>query len=254
VGGVQPITMSPSIIAGLRGASTYVAFGTGKYLEADDRAASAQQSFYAIYDNGTTTLDTASGTAAVSGRGRLALGTFTAATTGTTGTSATTTSDGSVDVPAFTPGRATSDTDTTQRSGWYFNYPSTGERQVSSAQLSGDILAFSSLIPGASGAAAVCSVSGGSGRGYLLNIDTGDGNTFISKVGILGAPIVLDLANTTEVTSNSTGRRLRTITSQVISQGSGGFSQVATTKRTVIAGRLSWRQINNYQDLKSTTP
>lgn len=253
-GSVQPITMSPSIIAGQRSASMYVAFGTGKYLEADDRASSAPQSFYAIYDNATTTLDGGSGAAAVSGRGRLAMGTFTAASTGTTGTTTTTTSDGSIDVPAFTPGRATSDTDTTQRSGWYLDYPSSGERQITNAQLSGDILAFSSLIPGSAGAAAVCGVSGGGGRGYLLNIDTGDGDTFISKVGILGAPIVLDLANATESTSNSTGRRLRTITSQVVSQGSSGFSQVTTTKRTVIAGRLSWRQINNYQDLKSTTP
>ena len=232
----------------------YIAFGTGKYLESDDRASTVQQSFYAIYDNATTTLDTSSGTVAVSGRGRLAMGTFTAASTGTTGTTSTTTSDGSVDVPVFTPGRATSDADTTQRSGWYFDYPSSGERQISSAQLSGDILAFSSLLPGSSGAAAVCGVGGGSGRGYLLNIDTGDGNTFISKVGILGAPIVLDLANTTETTSNSTGRRLRTITSQVISQGSSGFSQVTTTQRAVVAGRLSWRQINNYQDLKGSTP
>ena len=232
----------------------YIAFGTGQYLESDDRASTVQQSFYAIYDNATTTLDTSSGTVAVSGRGRLAMGTFTAASTGTTGTTSTTTSDGSVDVPVFTPGRATSDADTTQRSGWYFDYPSSGERQISSAQLSGDILAFSSLLPGSSGAAAVCGVGGGSGRGYLLNIDTGDGNTFISKVGILGAPIVLDLANTTETTSNSTGRRLRTITSQVISQGSSGFSQVTTTQRAVVAGRLSWRQINNYQDLKGSTP
>jgi type IV pilus assembly protein PilY1 len=239
---VQPITMTPTIVAGLRSNSSYVAFGTGKYLEVDDRASLARQSFYAIHDNGTNTPDAAANaTAAISGRGRLAVGTLNAAT-------------GGLDVPAFVPGRAASDGDATQRSGWYFDYPGSGERQVSIAQVTGNSLVFASLIPGTSANAGVCGVTGGSGRDYVINVDTGDGRTFISKVGILTAPIVLDLANTEETQSIGTGRRTRTVTSQIVSQGSSGFSQTTTQKRTIIVGRLSWRQINNYQDLRNAAP
>jgi type IV pilus assembly protein PilY1 len=239
---LQPITMAPAIIAGLRANSTYIAFGTGKYLEVDDRASVAKQSFYAIHDNATNVPDTtANATAAISGRGRLAMGTLDAAT-------------GALDVPVFVAGRAASDGDTTQRSGWYFDYPSSGERQVSVAQVTGNSLVFASLIPGTSANAGVCGATGGSGRDYVVNVDTGDGRTFISKVGILTAPIVLDSANLLESQSTGTGRRTRTITSQIISQGSGGFSQTTTQTRTIIAGRLSWRQINNYQDLRNAAP
>ncbi len=250
---VQPITMSPSIVAALRGsASAYVAFGTGKFLESDDRVSVQQQSFYAIYDNTTATLDTPGGTAAVSGRARLAQGVFTAA--GAYNDQITTTAgENTVQAPPFVPGRATSDGDTTQRSGWYFNYPTGGERQVSGAQLRGDTLIVPSLVPGSAGTAAVCGVGGGTGTSYFFNVDTGDANTFISKVGILGPSIVLSLPAVDQI-STGTGRRLRSITNPVISVGDKGTGQTTAIKQQFYAGRLSWRQINNYQDLKGSTP
>jgi len=41
----------------------------------------------------------------------------------------------------------------------------------------------------------------------------------------------------------------------VVKQGSGGIDTATgsgdKTTKTIVAGRLSWRQINNYQDLKN---
>ncbi len=243
-GNVQPISMVPSLVAGARNMSIYVAFGTGKYLETADRTSSASNAFYVVNDNGTATFDDSNGVAAISGRGRLKQGSVNATSSAVT-------------VAPFVWGRATSDGDTTQRSGWYYDYPVGGERQVTDAQLSGNILIFGSLIPGATGGANACGVSGGSGNEYRVSVDDGNGSFRVSRVGILGQPIVVELAQSIEEVSNSTGRRTRTITSQVIRQGSSGMDTSSTTdqtKKTIVAGRLSWRQINNYNDLKNSTP
>ncbi|RYE53892.1 MAG: hypothetical protein EOP20_12700 [Hyphomicrobiales bacterium] len=245
-GNVQPISMAPSLVASATNPTgVQVAFGTGKYLEVPDRGSTAQNSFYVVYDNGTTQPDNSPpGAAVISGRGRLKAGSINATT-------------GAVTVPAFVFGRATSDTDTTQRSGFYVDYITSGERQISGATLSGTTLVFGSLIPGSSGTSAnACGVSGGSGNEYRIDVDSGTGSRRVSQVGILGQPLVLDLGSTTSTVSDSTGRRTKTITSQVVNQGSSGISAAGgssggQTTRTIVSGRLSWRQINNYLSLKN---
>lgn len=246
LGNEQPITMSPSIAFGPKPDTSYIIFGTGKYLETSDKNSTTQQSVYMVYDNGTTVSDTivspAVRTSAVSGRGRLQAGTANAST-------------GVISVPAFTLGRAARDTDSAQRSGWYTDFPTSGERQISSATIFGDTAIFGSLIPGASGSSGSCSASGGGGYQYTLDIARGNGASVISTVGISGEPLVSELTNATTVTnSDSTGRRSKIITSQVILQGSTGLAVGGTVTRIVTTGRLSWRQINNYQDLKNAVP
>lgn len=239
-GAVQPISMAPSLVAGQTSNSIYVAFGTGKYLEAGDQASLAPNSFYVVHDNGSTAADNnPAGASVISGRGRLAAGTLNP--------------NGTVDVPTFVWGRATGDGDTTQRSGWYFDYSGSGERQISGATLAGDTLIFGSLIPGATAASNVCGVAGGGGNQYRVNIDSGDGAFTVSNVGILGQPLVTEITSaTTYSKSDSTGRRIKTISSQVFNQGSGGIDPSSEKQvTTMITGRLSWRQINNYQDLKN---
>lgn len=245
-GNVQPITMAPSIIFGPKPTASYIVFGTGKYLETSDKGSIAQQSVYMVYDNGSSSGDTvvspAVRTSAISGRGRLKAGTATAST-------------GIISVPAFTLGRASSDTDSTQRSGWYADFPTTGERQISSATVFGNTVIFGSLIPGASGSSGSCAAAGGGGFQYTVNIASGNGTLTNSTVGIMGEPLVGNLSNATSYTiSDSTGRRTKTTTSQIIQQGSGGLATGGTTTTTITAGRLSWRQINNYQDLKNAIP
>ena len=247
-GNVQPITMAPSISYGPVDGSSYVMFGTGKYLEISDKSSTQTQSVYMIYDDGTSTLDSstpATSSAAISGRGRLQAGTVTAPTASTAG---------SITFADFTLGRATSDTDTTQRSGWYFNLTTSGERQIKDATVFGTKAIFSSLIPGATGSSASsCSASGGSGNRYIIDIPSGDGTSAISTVGIMGEPLILELTEDVAYTdSDNTGRRIKTVKKIVITQGSEGIpSTPETTTTTVTVGRLSWRQIFNYLDLKN---
>jgi type IV pilus assembly protein PilY1 len=248
-GNEQPIMMSPSIRTGPTPDSAYVVFGTGKYMETADKSSVAQQSAYMIYDNGSASGDILTGGAtrssAVSGRGRLAAGTVN-------------TSTGIVSVPALTLGRAASDADATQRSGWYFNYPNSGERQISDAKLIGDKAIFNSLIPGISNANGSCSVAQGGGYSYLIAVASGKGIRSISDVGIPGPPIPVDNEGlTTYSASDSTGRRVKTVVKQALAQGSqgigtGGASGAITSE--LITGRLNWRQIHNYQDLKNAIP
>lgn len=237
-GNVQPISMAPTLVFGPTPDTSYVMFGTGKYLEVSDKSSSSTQSAYLIYDNGTTTADSTT-SAAIKGRSRLKVGTANVAT-------------GIVTVPAFTMGRATTDTNTDNpRTGWYFDFPVSKEREVSNATVNGAKIVFGSLIPGASVAAGSCAASGGSGNEYSVDILTGNGTIKASTTGILGEPLVGEIPNAaTYSVTDSTGRRTKTPYKTVIQQGSTGLSAGATTAGTpVTVGRLSWRQINNYQDL-----
>lgn len=242
-GNTQPITMAPSIAYGPIANSSYILFGTGKYMEVADKGSTSQQSIYMVYDNGSSSGDTLVSPAvresAVSGRLRLKQGTATV-------------SSGLITVPAFTMGRAQTNLNTeATRSGWYFDFPESGERQISSATVVVDTAVFGSLIPGASTTSGTCSAAGGSGNQYTVNIASGNGTFLKSSVGIMGEPLVAEVTNATIYdTSDSTGRRWKTTTSQVIQQGAAGLSTGGTVSTKVAAGRLSWRQIHNYQDLK----
>lgn len=239
-GDVQPITMAPSLVAGpaVKGKNTVlVAFGTGKFIETADKSAAQKDTLYVIHDNADSTpdIDSASG-AVIGGRGRLAVGSIDSA--------------GKVTVPAFVWGRAASDDDASQRSGWYADFTALGERQISNAIVTGDSLIFGSTIPGT--ASAGCA-GAGSGREYLINIDTGQGASRDSDVGLMGEPVVATVSEATSyTTSSTTGRRTQTTTQQVLQQGSAGVKTSTRITSTVTAGRLSWRQVNNYQDLKAS--
>lgn len=241
-GTVQPITMAPSIAFGPERDSTYVFFGTGKYYEDTDKTSTTTQTEYMIYDNGSNSGDTLASAStrasAISGRSRLKQGTANAST-------------GLIVTPAFTPGRAGTDLDTeVTRSGWYADLPTSGERQISNATISGTKVIFGSLTPGTTGSTS-CGSSGGGGNQYTVDLSTGNGDSLASAVGILGEPLVSEISPATTYTAaDSTGRKLKTVTSQVFQQGSSGVSVGRTSTITLTAGRLSWRQINNYQDLK----
>ena len=244
-GALQSITMAPLLAAGpvVNGQNTsIVAFGTGKYLETTDKTSTTQNSFYALFDDGTATADlpTPAGAAVIRDRLRLQAG--------TPGTAA-------VVVPAFKWGRATSNTDTTQRSGWYFDFTTSGERMVSSGAIDGNDFVVGSLIPASSGAVGSCTAAGGSGNAYELNIDSGNGSFAVSTVGLLGETLLADLSVAARYdNSTSTGRRIKTIVTQKFSTGSTAIAPTGTRTQQIVTGRLSWRQINNYLDLKNATP
>ena len=242
-GNRQPITMSPSIAFGPVPNSSYVLFGTGKFLEIADKTNNATQSAYMVYDNGDPNLDVLIGVrdSAVSGRGRLKRGTVTAGT-------------GTVAVPGFTLGRGATIADSEAiRSGWYFDFPTSGERQISNGSIVGTKALFGSLIPAVTATTGTCSVTSGGGYGYVVDIGSGNGVAVVSNVGILGEPIPFETGSAAYSPTDSTGRRLKTVTTTTGFQGSLGVAVAGsggTFTTTVAAGRLSWRQINNYQDLK----
>jgi type IV pilus assembly protein PilY1 len=239
----QPITMSPSIAFGPTPDSKYIVFGTGKYLEVSDKTNNAAQSAYMVFDNGSATGDAITGprASAISGRTRLKPGTVDVGS-------------GAVSVAAFTLGRAATVDQATEavRSGWYFDFPSSGERQISNATILGSKTVFGTLIPGAAAASGSCSAAAGGGKVYEVTIASGNGSSASSTVGIQGEPLAVEVADAATYTAtDSTGRRIKTTVHQVIQQGSVGLASGSTVTTTSIVGRLSWRQINNYQDLKA---
>ncbi|WP_395669323.1 pilus assembly protein [Rhodoferax sp.] len=242
-GVVQPISAAPALTRGPNG-GVIVLVGTGKYLETADNVVSSttqKQAVYALLDTGSPVADSATPSSAISGRGRLKKGTVTSST-------------GAVSTDAFTWGRATSDTDATFRSGWYVEFPNRGERQVSGFGVLGTKLVFGSLIP-PDQFTDPCGT--GSGYQYFANLATGTGKRNISQVGLLGEPYVLELGEVDISVANGTGRRKRTTKGQIFLQGSEGIQVVvgdgaggAFSNDTII-GRLSWRQIPNYAELRS---
>ncbi|MBY0455298.1 MAG: pilus assembly protein PilY [Burkholderiaceae bacterium] len=236
-GKVQSISMTPTIAYGPSG--TYIlAFGTGKYLEATDNASSTQiQSFYTIYDNGLK--DLANGSLArFAGRSNLQQGSISGST---------------ISMSTFYWTDPSNTNTTTRKAGWFIDFPKSGvnggERQVTNASLLGNQIIFSSLMPPSTSTNAC---GGGSSYTYIANLASGIGEISTVSSGAQGAPIIFKLSSDISV-SDSSG--LRTKTDKVIlgvpsSTGDNKLSISETKTATSTVGRLSWRQINNYQELK----
>lgn len=241
----QPISAAPVLLAGpmLNGLETfYVAFGTGKYLENSDLANTNRQSFYVLLDNGETTSDSsASGrTAAITGTSRLQAATID-------------TANSKINISNFIWGRPKKDTDAvTIKSGWYFDFPVTAERMIYSGTNIGSFnISFNSIIPGASQVnQTVCMADTASSNLYEINIASGIGKYQISQIGILGPSLFLNNEEKTSTAAiDSTGRAKRTIIQEEIASGTSGHS-VRSASIFEMVGRLSWRQLYNYKELK----
>ncbi|CAM3579576.1 pilus assembly protein [Paracidovorax anthurii] len=239
---VQPITAAPGLFTGpvVQGLETfYVMVGTGKFLETADATSTQTNTIYALYDDGTD--GSVSGAAAILGRTRLKQGSINTTTM-------------TISVPAFTWGDATSDTDSSNpRSGWYVDFSGTGERLISAISNRGNLIAaFNTIIPGSSGSQGACATAAGSGNAYTLNVGTGAGTYVQSQVGLLGPGLLLENESQTIVGAfDSAGQRIRQIKQKRINTGQTGIGTGGEVTITEVIGRLSWRQIHNYQDLKN---
>lgn len=225
-GTVQPITGEP-VITNAFFDGKLVSFGTGKYLETADTSvpSGVTNSFYTLLDK----------SAAVSGRAVLQMGSVS--------------STGTVTVPRFTYGTAASSSSTTKL-GWYVDLDrSIGERQISDITGAFGQLFFGSLFP------TYGSCGEGGGKFYAVNALTGNGVSELSQVGILAAPLILEIGNTALTMSDTSGQRTASRRIAVITQGSKGLKTAASggggLSYTQQVGRLSWRQINNYQENKN---
>lgn len=246
-GKVQPITMVPTIAFGPTG--TYLlALGTGKYLEARDNnidTSTQTQSFYVLYDSGSMyTVDVqpdTGGQARFNGRARLQQGSI---------------SSGTITVPSFYWNVPRSTNSTNKKAGWYIDFPlggsSGGERQITSATLFGQDILFTSLLPPS---ASTDACGGGSSYFYQANLASGLGTVVALSNGAQGAPMVFNVG-TTLSGSDSAGSRTRTDRAVFVRPGataSEGVTVSDTKSATSTVGRLSWRQINNYRELKNKT-
>lgn len=236
--GIQPITAAPTILRGNTQGTYFVGFGTGKYIEPKDPKSTQQNTYYVLFDDGTTKGAT-SGVVGIPGRDRLR--------------KVIKDTDNKLKPDdRFFWGRATSSSGE-ERSGWYYDLPETGERIVYDStyiSLSTTVM-FNSLIPDAATAVGICGVSGGGGNGYYVDLFSAKGDVTRSNVGIPGQPLILaNDPGTTETAADSTGRRMRSRPQVAVTPGANSISARQAGTQVFPVGRLSWRQINNYQELR----
>lgn len=218
----QPITMQPQVVYAPGG--YMVLFGTGKYYELADTAASQTQSFYGIYDGG--------GTNYVSDRSKLNQQKLSLIDSGKS-----IQYSGSTAAPGYTSPR---------KPGWVMDFLDTSERQITAAVVSNGLVYFNSIYT----ATGTCGTTGGS-RSYALNSLTGAPTTgisgFQSSTGMLGAPSII-ITNVTVGDRDSVGGIQQTTRTQVISFGtSGAATTMPPADTNSRPGRMSWREIRNFK-------
>lgn len=230
---VQPITVIPSVTLNVVG-GYQIGFGTGKFIEPTDAlsASAAQQSLYGIWDSGDgktfERIPTGSGSTSVNGLiSRTLTVTSGSVTTGITG------------VP-FVYGSGTG-----QYRGWYADFSNTMERVAVDPVVDSGLMAVNSVIPGGD----PCVASGASNQ-YRYNPSTG--KSFISTgtnntQGYLGSASLLEVGDTAWSTRYSSGRYLVTRRINSLSPGVGGGVSMLESTVTTVAGRISWREITNFQ-------
>lgn len=232
----QPIVMQPRVVFA-PGGGYVILFGTGRYFDEVDSMPGGfrSQSFYGI-------LDTAESKYRVAGRSELA--------------SRTLTGKDSLDVAGagFEYG-----TDGMEKKGWYIDFlesATTGERAITVPQLADGILHFNTLIP----AHSYCPEAGG--RSYLLNPLTGlsafnGPNSHAAIPWTTGMPM-LRQTSVQIGGRNPIGRRAVRKTYSILDPLAGsektgdssGGGRHDTLEIMLPAGRLSWREIPNWQELK----
>jgi type IV pilus assembly protein PilY1 len=142
------------------------------------------------------------------------------------------------------------------KGGWYFDFANgarTGERVIMPAQLRFGRVFFNSLIPPAEN---VCTPLS-SGRSYTLNTLTGlaenpsNQTGILSNVGVLGTPVVFETNAATAAPASASATYRQSVSQKFSSTSFGGKGSTPTTNSTaaLVAGRLSWREIFNYQEL-----
>jgi type IV pilus assembly protein PilY1 len=228
----QPITVQPKVVFAPDG--YVVLFGTGKFVENSDVSSSnfKRQSFYGIHD---TTND----------EDKLTNRTFLVprvAELSADGKTLNITGD------AFVYGTTTG----TYR-GWYLDFKdaqTTGERSVTNPLAIYGRVFFNTLIPSVD----PCAI--GSGRSYALDALSGltvDGETTggLSSIGFLGAPMLLDAGEADSGDRNSIGRRPASRQYSIFNFGTDGAVKERTSRIYPPAGRFSWREVLNWQELRN---
>lgn len=233
-GNRQPITSKPTASfhpappsGGSHDPNLLIFFGTGKYLETSDLTTTDQQTFYGVWDDGSQALD----------RGDLVEQTIDATTY--------TDADGN-------PLRLISDNtiNYNNKSGWYIELPTSGERLVVEPQIRGSLVFFNTWIPSSS----ACD-SGGTG--FLMSVETLNGgepdaiafNTD-GLAGITDADYIIDASTGDQRAAagqsfdNGLPARSSFLSNKQYTPGTGTtLIEVREVQEvTGTAGRLSWQE------------
>jgi type IV pilus assembly protein PilY1 len=235
----QPITTQPKLVFA-PGGGYLVLFGTGKFVEDADAASGnfSTQSFYAI-------VDTTNPSYKIADRGEL-MPRLLAKNPEKNSDAVQIAGD------AFTYGLTSED-----KKGWYFDFSAsdkTGERIVTNPLIAYGQLFFNSLIPGSDPCAA------GGGRSYSVDTLTGlpsggKATGYLSEVGLLSSPILFETAVETG-DRNAIGKRSVKKKVAIFNAGTGGVKgRIAPVPNgignfTTPAGRFSWREIFNWQEMR----
>ena len=242
----QPVTVAPTVIhhptvTNGSDPNLMILFGTGRFLSDADKTITDNQSFYAVWDNGTGNLD----------RSSLVSQSFLA-----NDDSAGRVTDTDLEISySATSGR---------QYGWYIDLPASGERVVSEALARDDIVYFNTIIPDTSVCASggtgwemsVKTVNGGSpddavfdfnndgeilkgkngGDEYtIVGVDGGErtvgyaGRKFDPDKGMPAGPSIIGNRRFTPGSSTETGEEI--------------VDTVLSETEVTVSGRLSWDQL-----------
>ncbi len=224
----QPISHAPQAVFA-PGGGYLILFGTG--TDDEQTANFAVQSFYAVKDSA------ASPPEMVNGRSELARRVLSG--------DAAYTIDG--DEFGYSGARA--------KKGWYFDFPyssTDGERLGGGPVVAGGTVLVSTIIPGAD------PCEGPSTRTYVL--DTLYGFAFDRSGAALGGnstgkkrkgplPVILELSAISAAPTPTGAARVTRKLGVVHLQGDGAAAEVEQVDISVPAGRVSWREVANWQEL-----
>jgi type IV pilus assembly protein PilY1 len=232
----QPITAQPRVVFA-PGGGYLVLVGTGKFVERSDTelARFGTQSFYAVHDNGQTVYEVK--------RGELMLRSLRMAA-----------AEGNaieVSGDTFLYGSAP-----TSKKGWYFDFPEsekTGERAIAAGVVANGKLFFNSLIPDRE------PCGPGAARTYIVDVLSGlpPGGRLtglVSDGALLGQPVLVQAraeASERSPVGRRTVKKKATVLNAAGNDGQSISSKPAPhDESTSMAGRLSWREIVNWQELR----
>ncbi len=230
----QAITVAPLVSLNQVG-GYQITFGTGKFIEPKDSlAATAQvQSLYSVWDaEDNKTIN------------RVATGSGTTSVNGLTSRTITVTA-GSPTISVTGPTFLYNTNAATGYRGWYADLTNTMERIAVDPSAGSGVVSINSTIPGGD----PCVATGGA-KEYRINAQTGISlvTTGVNTVsGYLGTAAQFESGDAVWSTRSSSGRYTVTRKSNTASSGSGGGTSVQSTTVTSIGGRISWREITNFQ-------
>lgn len=234
----QPIMVKPEITRLTTVTTTannkpnvMVYFGTGQYLVNGDLSTTDQQSFYGVWDAGDSNLSISN----------LQVQVFGADENSSNGTATRV----STNIPVYYDDNPNTSTD---KYGWYFDLPATGERVINRAVLFGSTLLFTTIIPDDSD----CSNNGGTG--FIMAVNSQNGGPPVVPILDINNDGVVDILDKTVNNSISSGIQFNgSLPSEIAligdnayisDSGSTAISPIALGDETANRnGRLSWREL-----------